>query len=170
MKTCQKCKINLPISSFHKDRTNPDGLNRWCIDCKRISRFKNCEQPLVYLKRRFDSMGKHDHKYKRFRARREITFKQLKELFSDFKLNNILKGLDPHACAYTEETMTFIQGKGQVGTNLSVDRIINDKPYTKDNITFCTQKFNHIKGSITVSAFTKILKVMKEKGINYEVE
>ena len=115
-------------------------------------------------------MGKHDHKYKRFRARREITFKQLKELFSDFKLNNILKGLDPHACAYTEETMTFIQGKGQVGTNLSVDRIINDKPYTKDNITFCTQKFNHIKGSITVSAFTKILKVMKEKGINYEVE
>jgi acetamidase/formamidase len=46
--------------------------------------------------------------------------------------------------------MTFFQGRGQVGSNLSIDRIDNNKTYSKDNITFCTQNFNHKKGPLTV--------------------
>jgi hypothetical protein len=44
--------------------------------------------------------------------------------------------------------MTFFQGRGQVGSNLSIDRIDNNKTYSKDNITFCTQNFNHKKGPL----------------------
>jgi hypothetical protein len=32
--------------------------------------------------------------------------------------------------AYTGEVMTFFQGKGRIQSNLSVDRIDNDKPYS----------------------------------------
>ena len=66
--------------------------------------------------------------------------------------------------------MTFTQGKGHVKTNLSVDRIDNDKPYTKDNITFCTNEFNKIKGQTTVDSIRKILVVFKKKNIKYEME
>ena len=34
-KHCNKCSRNLPLSEFHKDKTNKDGLNRWCMDCKK---------------------------------------------------------------------------------------------------------------------------------------
>ena len=167
MKHCKKCKRDLPLSCFHKDQTNQDGLNRWCKECKRTSRFKNCEQPYNYLKRRWDNMGRTDRKN---RQTREITYEEFIDLYETFKSNNIAKGLDPLACAYTQETMTFIQGKGQVGSNLSVDRILNDQPYRKDNITFCTLKFNNLKGQITLDSFKKIYRVMKERNIQYEMD
>lgn len=170
MKHCNKCDRDLPVSCFHKDKTNKDGLNRWCKECKRTARFKNCEEPYVYLKRRWDNMAKIDSRRKTQRRDRDITYEELIHLYEIFKTSNVVKGLDPLACAYTQETMTFIQGKGHVKTNLSVDRIFNDKPYTKDNITFCTQKFNHLKGSITLDAFKKIYRVMKERGIQHEME
>jgi mRNA deadenylase 3'-5' endonuclease subunit Ccr4 len=116
-KQCQKCKQHLPLTEFHKDRTNNDGLNRWCIACKRVSRFKNCEIPEVYLKRRWDAFGQINKNRKTQRAKKNI------------------------------------------------DRIDNNKTYSKDNITFCTQNFNHKKGPLTVDTMMKVLKVFKEEGI-----
>jgi adenine/guanine phosphoribosyltransferase-like PRPP-binding protein len=65
--------------------------------------------------------------------------------------------------------MTFFQGRGQVGSNLSIDRIDNNKTYSKDNITFCTQNFNHKKGQLTLELIKKILEVFKKKGIDKEL-
>lgn len=35
LKTCSKCKIDLPIDSFTKDKTKKDGLTSYCRVCKR---------------------------------------------------------------------------------------------------------------------------------------
>lgn len=32
-KVCSKCKRELPISEFHKNRSEPDGLNAYCKIC-----------------------------------------------------------------------------------------------------------------------------------------
>ena len=119
-KNCRKCKKQMTLSSFDKDKYRPDGLNQWCRACKKESRIKNCQKPKVYIKRKWDGFGKKDHKHKRFRASREITFPELWSLFQDFCKDNEKKGKNSYACAYTGETMTFIQGKGQIETNLSV--------------------------------------------------
>ena len=34
-KRCSKCLRDLPIESFHKNKTTNDGLERWCKDCKK---------------------------------------------------------------------------------------------------------------------------------------
>ncbi len=169
-KTCSKCKKQMTLSSFDKDKCRPDGLNKWCRVCKKENRIKNCQKPKVYIKRKWDGFGKKDHKHKRFRASREITFPELWSCLQDFCKENVKEGKHPYACAYTGKTMTFIQGKGQIETNLSVDRIDNNKPYTKDNITFCTNQFNKIKGEATVDSIKKILVVFKKKNIKYEME
>ena len=164
-KQCQKCKQSLPLTEFHKDKTNKDNLNRWCIACKRVSRFKNCQIPEVYLKRRWDGFGKVNKHRKTQRAKKDITYKELLELFNNFCNENIKQGKHRYSCRYTGDVMTFFQGKGQVGSNLSIDRIDNNKTYTKNNITFCTQNFNHKKGQLTVDTMMKVLKVFKEEGI-----
>jgi len=163
-KFCSKCKTNQPLTNYHKDKNKPGGLNTWCIDCKREERFESKRQPVNYLKGRWNNMAKGD------RQARIITYEELLILWRDFCDDNVARGLHPFSCAYTGEVMTFIQGEGHVLSNLSVDRIDNKKPYTKDNITFCTFKFNTQKGEMDLNIIQKILKVFKRKGIKYEIE
>ena len=40
-KICSKCKKELPIKMFYKDRTRFDGLGMYCKDCERIKDTKN---------------------------------------------------------------------------------------------------------------------------------
>ena len=162
-KHCNKCNRDLPLSEFHKDKNNKDGLNRWCMDCKRTARFINCEIPEVYLKRRWDNFAQ------RNRRDRNITYEELLDVFKKHCEENISEGKHMYACAYTGEVMTFFQGKGRIQSNLSVDRIDNDKPYVKENITFCTNSFNNKKGQLTLELIKKILKVFKKRGIDKEL-
>ena len=163
-KLCKKCDRQLSVTKFHKDKTNKDGLNRWCNNCKRESRFKNCEIPEVYLKRRWVNFLKYT------RRERVITYEELLDLFRQHCKENVIQGKHKYACAYTGDTMTFFQGRGQVLSNLSVDRIDNDQPYTKENIAFCSMDFNNKKGQLTLDIIKKILTFFKKKGINYEME
>lgn len=34
MKRCSRCGELKPFSAFNRNRTNPDGLQRWCCDCR----------------------------------------------------------------------------------------------------------------------------------------
>lgn len=163
-KFCNKCWQAHPITEFHKDKNKSDGLNSWCKNCKREERFAATRQPVNYLKRRWDNMAKGDRK------KRDITYKELLLLWRDFILDNERRGLHPFACAYTKEPMTFIQGQGHVMTNLSCDRIDNTKPYTKDNITFCTFRFNNTKGEMDINNIKLVLQFFKRKGIDYDID
>jgi len=163
IKFCKKCQTHLPITAFHKDKHKNDGLNAWCKNCKREERFAASRQPVNYLKRRWDNMSQGRRK------KREITYEELLVLWKEFIEDNVKRGLHPFACAYTGEPMTFIQGHGHVMSNLSCDRIDNSKPYTKDNITFCTLRFNNRKGEMDIHNIKQVLRFFKRKGIDYEI-
>ena len=163
-KFCKKCQTYHPLTEFHKDKHKPDGLNAWCKKCKREERFAATRQPVNYLKRRWDNMAKGNRK------KRDITYEELLLLWKEFMEDNIKMGLHPFSCAYTHEPMTFIQGQGHINTNLSCDRIDNLKPYTKDNITFCTFKFNNTKGEMDINNIKQVLQFFKRKGIKYETK
>ena len=75
-------------------------------------------------------------------------------------------------CFYTKKIMTHLGSVLENGkrtsrktrTNISIDRIDNEKGYTKENTVFCTWDFNDRKGSITFDMCKKILKAVEQKG------
>lgn len=52
-------------------------------------------------------------------------------------------------CALSGQDMTHTRGDGTVHTNASIDRIDNNKGYTKDNIQLVCQITNLMKNSLT---------------------
>jgi hypothetical protein len=72
-------------------------------------------------------------------------------------------------CGYSGELMTHQRSDmndplRNQSTNISVDRIDPEKPYTLDNIIFCTVKFNNKKGSIGYKDCLAILQKFIELG------
>ena len=72
-------------------------------------------------------------------------------------------------CGYTGELMTHYRSDlrdplRNQSTNISVDRIDPEKPYTLNNIIFCTVKFNNKKGSIGYKDCLAILQKFIELG------
>ena len=72
-------------------------------------------------------------------------------------------------CGYSGELMTHQRSDikdplRNQSTNISVDRIDPEKPYTLENIIFCTVKFNNKKGSIGYKDCLAILQKFIELG------
>jgi hypothetical protein len=72
-------------------------------------------------------------------------------------------------CGYSGEHMTHMRSNikdplRNQSTNISVDRIDPEKPYTLSNIIFCTVKFNNKKGSIGYKDCLAILQKFIELG------
>lgn len=44
MKTCYRCKRDLPLDQFYKNSTKPDGLTGYCKDCKRTYNSSHYQQ------------------------------------------------------------------------------------------------------------------------------
>ena len=67
-------------------------------------------------------------------------------------------------CPATGVEMTMIKGKGKPTlTNISKDRILCFKKYTKQNLIFTTWKFNNDKNATTPEMARTILKITKER-------
>ena len=68
----------------------------------------------------------------------------------DVDVEFLLKLLDDQnwKCALSGVKMTAVWGEGRLGTNISIDRIHNDRPYTKDNIRLVCLIANAMKGKM----------------------
>jgi hypothetical protein len=164
-KHCNKCNRDLPLSEFHKDKNNKDGLNRWCMDCKKTARFINCEIPEVYLKRRWDGFAQRHH-----RRDRNITYEELLNVFKEHCEENISEGKHMYACAYTGEVMTFFQGKGRIYKVIYLlIGLIMINHILKKILLFVPLILIMKKGQLTLELIKKILKVFKKKGIDKEL-
>jgi hypothetical protein len=128
MKTCSKCKEELPLSSFTKHSKNKDGLQGSCQECnKRSSKEWNANNK--------DS----------------LILKRLKE-------RSIQKGLDfdltvtdinvPLKCPVFGFNLQR-NHKVPLFNSPSVDRIDPTKGYTKDNVQIISQLANAMKQNAT---------------------
>jgi len=74
-------------------------------------------------------------------------------------------------CPATGVEMTMIKGQGRATpTNISKDRILCFKDYTKQNLIFTTWKFNNDKNATTPKMAKFILKITRERYGTDEVE
>ena len=84
MKTCGKCKAEKPKTEFSKHCRNPDGLQRYCKDCRRLHRAATAKQISDYQKAyRAAYPGKRNEQQKRYAANNPEKIAAYKALFSE---------------------------------------------------------------------------------------
>jgi hypothetical protein len=90
-------------------------------------------------------------------------FKDRNEVINHWREQQKIYG---NKCPATGVEMTRIRGRGRgvsTGTNISKDRILTSKGYTKQNTIFVCWDFNNTKGSINPKLVKIYLKIVKER-------
>ena len=118
------------------------------------------------------------------RSRHEVEFESWEELLEHWHQQKAIYGM---RCPITGDLMTMIRTmeKGKLGvktpTNLSPDRLLSSKSYTKQNLLFVTVEFNLAKGPLkgyrvhhlfNSQIADNYLKILRERfpGMEYEME
>lgn len=102
LKKCCRCKRELPVSSFHKDRSKKDGLNGMCKECMKEQNKKYYEEKReeirIYFKERRRKL-KRKATRKRAREKREKLIGQLPNTLTEKQWHETLREFD-YSCAY----------------------------------------------------------------------
>ena len=163
MKVCCTCKIEKPFVDFSKDISKKSKLRAQCRICDGIRKLKRINTEDGFLKTIYGNMI----------ARKEASDKGLnrgKVQEVNFTLAELMKKWEEHKkkygqnCIYTEKPLFYKRDKSQIrGNQISIDRLDNNKPYTIDNIVFCSSYANWVKGQVTIDMCKKILEIYNEK-------
>ena len=142
---CTKCGKRKSTLRFHwkTDYTNSNKvtkrLQRFCGACRvKHDNEKYSATAEAYLKRRIGALKSSCYRYT---GRREVILTS-DQFYNVWKKQRAKTGLQ---CPLSGETMTHALGRGQVLTNISVDRIDSDKDYIKSNIQFVCLMANLMK-------------------------
>ena len=135
-RVCTKCNKRKSTLEFHwktdyryKDKVTKR-LQRHCGVCRvKQDNEKYSATAEAYLRRRIGTLKSTCHKH---RGRRKVLL-TADQFYNVWKKQRAETGLQ---CPLSGETMTHTLGRGQVLTNISVDRIDSDKDYIKSNIQF----------------------------------
>jgi hypothetical protein len=68
-----------------------------------------------------------------------------------------LHGLQKGLCFYTDEPLHTERGRGHSKQSLSVDKILPEAGYTKENVVLCTYKANVVKNDLTLDEIERWL-------------
>jgi len=183
-KTCNICKKEYPCNRDYFYRASSKNKSYYfnkCITChKKVSatwgknnhlkrlihntKYKNTEKG--YLVAMYNALwdrlkekeksGLSEERLMMYRPR--VTREEFFELWENHKKEHGMK------CLMTGVEMTHIRGKGiknKTLTNISVDRLDNEKGYTKQNIIFVTHEFNTRKNAILIIDCINILRQYK---------
>lgn len=163
-KVCTKCRHILPADTDHFYLGKNERWSTYCIKCTRITtkKFKKKNKDKVrisnlkYLETENGYFREKFHSVKR--SRHGNNFKNFEEFMECWENQKAKYGWK---CPYYPwMTMTIERGKGlkdKVDTNVSVDRILSDFPYSKDNVMFISWEANSKKGYVDPYLATKYL-------------
>jgi hypothetical protein len=137
-KICKCCNNVTPIIEMVKSKQNKDGIGSYCLKCMKV---KSLEQRKKNPLRTMISNTKSSAK------KRNIYFNLTEE---DLVI--------PEYCKYLEIKLTINAGEGLIDSAATIDRIDNNKGYTKDNIQIISHKANIIKNNLSINDLILFLK------------
>ena len=179
-KNCIKCLKEYPRTAefFYPTKTkgrNP-GWSRACITCenKRMAEWRRKNKTyksiadIKYFQTESGFFSQLFHSMKRSIHYDSTEFPDPNSLIEHWHQQKEIYGTK---CPATGVNMTMIKGQGKPTlTNISKDRILCFKDYTKQNLIFTTWKFNNDKNATTPKMAKFILKTTKERYGTDEVE
>lgn len=130
-KICNCCGVDTPINEMVKSKQNKDGVGSYCLKCMKV---KSLEQRKKNPLRTMISNTKSSAK------KRNIFFNLTEEDL-----------IIPEYCKYLEIKLTINAGQGILDSAATIDRIDNNKGYTKDNIQIISHKANTIKNNLSIN-------------------
>lgn len=143
---CYKCKTWKHLADFYEDKKAVVGLRGRCKQCDiemvNGSHTNNLDRALRNLLIRHESNGRNGSGRRREFTTSEgcVTLDVLKELWAN----------QEGKCAVSGVLLTHIQGQGfRVWTNVTIDRIDNDRGYSKDNIRLVCRAVNYMKAAMS---------------------
>lgn len=174
MKICYKCKEELDESFFNKDKNRKDGLSPLCKNCSKKYREDN-KETLLLKKREYWHRLSDERKTerrlnnaRRYREDKPRRLEQMKKQREDNRTQFLLSHakhrckkdgkefnlelsdiIIPEFCPILGVKLTSDQGKGQLQTNASLDRIDSTKGYIKGNVWVISRKANTMKSNAT---------------------
>ena len=171
-KLCKTCKQLVPIAKFRQRKTAIDGLKSNCNDCHRVMQRRYINTEVGFMNQLWGSIKR--------RAKRDnvkIGYKNKTEFFIHWEEQKNRYGMK---CPATGMTMTHynpvqdtIKNKEEYGekyirsknciTNISPDRILKWKGYTKENVIFTSWYWNNIKNQITPGIAKTFLSIVKAR-------
>ena len=168
-KKCSKCKINKNVKEFYlrPERKKGKGIRSICKSCDAVRKSKYYGTEDGFMKKLFTSIND-----RKISTRRHIghcvdfTREEFFEIWKEYKKKYGM------FCFYTGIPLNFIKSSERVrGNQVSVDRIDNNKGYSKDNIIFCSARANLLKHSVTIDMCRKILALYEERqGVDKNVK
>jgi len=185
-KTCGKCKKTYPrtkeffYTSTHQSMKNAVNFESFCITCKQElskqwkikNRSRISEQNIKYKQTERGYFMELWQGIKK--SRHGCEFKNFDEFFNCWIEQQKIYGTK---CPYTEVEMTKTKGlnphgerKKHTDTNISKDRILSSKPYSKQNIMFVCWKANNEKGRVSPKIAKRYLQFVKERFGTDEIE
>tara|TARA_R100000388_G_scaffold68153_1_gene49291 strand:- start:222 stop:902 length:681 start_codon:yes stop_codon:yes gene_type:complete len=175
-KTCNKCGNTYPRTENYfyrvKHRTKKNCYNYLprCITCelertneykRRYNRTKGPKTELAY---RQSEKGYFNQKWNTVRRSKKIclikTFEEFMQCWERQK-----EKYGEYCPYYPHIKLTRILGrgrKGKIDSNLSVDRLVNCLPYSKDNIMFVSWRANNEKGEVSYYLARKMTEFIEE--------
>ncbi len=169
LKTCTCCKIEKPISEFHKSKTQKYGVNSRCKSCaiesSKLWSAKNREKRLI-AGRNYELKNKEAIRKRKKEKRESMTLndrfslliknaKSRKEypVSIDAKYLQSIYEKQNGLCAYTK--LPLLATGNQLNT-MSLDRIDSNKDYSEGNVQLVCVAINKMKLNYTEDQFIRL--------------
>ena len=134
---CSRCKRILPIDRF-MTTCNGRYFDTYCRKCK--------------AKKGMDQINARPENYLKYLLRKVVGKCRRKGITCDLTLSYLIElfARQKGRCFYTGVPLRLKLGFGRCKDSCSLDKIINDKGYTQDNVVLCSSHANLMKSDFTL--------------------
>ena len=155
LKCCQ-CHLTRSVDEFYRDRSSSTGLQSYC---------KSCLKEKVY-----ESQSKLEGYISKLLSNLQVQARKNNETITITK-NDIIDIYENQnkKCALSDELLTYYSGpiltknKYESRYNITISKINNLKPYTKENFHLLGYDIYKMKGSRDTEEFIRLCKIISEK-------
>jgi len=164
-KKCTTCKIDKEYSEFHKQKHGLYGIKSVCKECRKIEKDEYQKRDYVIEKQK----GYYQRNKKTIRKRLNEHYWTINGQFHTYKKRakkgNIEFALTESDCIkYYQANCTYCGSKIK---GLGIDRVINSRGYTLDNIVPCCSRCNYMKHTMSKNEFfNHIIAIVKHLKLN----
>ncbi len=190
-KTCNKCKVEKPLTEFASRANRKSGYDAQCKPCynerKRRERRENPEvyraTRLAWVKANPDKVSEADRRWYYNNLEQKLAYRKQwaldnpeKRLWSTAKSRAGVRGIEfsidiadvviPTLCPVLGIPLKKNIGKCHSDDSPSLDRVNNARGYVKGNVRVISYRANRLKGDATAEELRKLIDYMECGGVS----